>query len=160
MKRYTTYNALHKYNTGHVHTALSMLISSGLLYTCFKKWHLTHYRCTKAIHKSEIYKYPSENHWKWKLSNKQQQEMREEKPNDATWLIVVIIQHRISIDVEFCSESCCSQLSYVQRTSIENHVFQSKWQIISICLKQWNNSLLQRRKMIPILFPQSLKGLQ
>ncbi len=32
-------------------------------------------------------------------------------------IIVVIIQHRISIDVEFCSESCCSQLSYVQRTS-------------------------------------------
>ncbi len=95
-----------------------MLTSSGLLYTyVLKSDILTRYMCTKAIHKSEIYKYPSENHWKWKLSNKQQQEMSEEKPDDATWLFVVIIQDRISIDVEFCSESCCSQLSYVQRTS-------------------------------------------
>lgn len=153
-----------------MHTVLSMLTSSGLLYTyVLKSDILTRYRCTKAIHKSEIYKYPSENHWKWKLSNKQQ-EMREEKPDDATWLIVVIIQDRISIDVEFCSESCCSQLSYVQRTSrvmtvklssiSEKHVFQPKWQIISICLKQWNNYLLQWRKIILILFPHCLKGLQ
>lgn len=152
MKRYTTYNALHKYDTGQ-----SMCI------LCSVCW-------LAVVYCIEIYKYPSENHWKWKHSNKQQQEMREEKPDDATWLIVVIIQDRISIDVEFCSESCCSQLSYVQRTSrvttvklssiSENHVFQSKWQIISICLKQWNNSLLQWRKTILILFPQCLKGLQ